>query len=182
MLTSQNATYVVSDLVPHRVPVVTPLVIIRNVLETHFAEVFVRPGGRDELIRGISADKTRPETLEVQASIIEGGFEWRDSEVDFGSGRGGHSVRRREEGADFVIPVVGTIQGLAELLGLHLAIGVECRAVDPRLEVLHRGIRKSQSYNEKTRTLAFEESGIITAAKAHRRETETDCCHGRETW
>ena len=84
VLTSQNATYVVSDLVPHRVPVVTPLVIIRNVLETHFAEVFVRSGGRDELIRGISADKTRPETLEVQASIIEGGFEWRDSEVAVG--------------------------------------------------------------------------------------------------
>ena len=171
--TSQNATYVVSDLVPDRVPVVPPLVIIWNGLETNFAQVFVGTGGRDELIGGISADKTRPETLEVQASIIEGGFEWRDSEVEFGSSRGGHSVRRREQGADFVIPVIGTIQGLAELLGLHLAISVECRAVDPRLE--DRGIRKSQSCNEKTRTLAFEENGIITAIKAHRRETETDC-------
>ena len=171
MLTSQNVTYVVSDLVPHRVPVVTPLVIFRNVLEPHFAEVFVSSGGWDELIRGISADKTRPETVEVQASIIEGGFEWRDSKVDFGSGLGGHGVRRREQGPDFIIPVVGTIQGLAELLGLHFAIGVECRAVDPRLEVLHRGFRKSQSCNEKTRTSASEECGIITAIKAHRRET-----------
>ena len=98
--------------------------------------------------------RTRPGIPEVQASIVEGDFERRDFDLDFGTGRRGHSVRSREQGADFVI--LETIQTFEVLLGLHSAVGVERRAVYPRFVDVHRVIRKSQSCNEKTRTLAFE--------------------------